>query len=86
MSISFYDRYLENKGVDASVKPVVWIAWLFIFPMLQTMAFESYMFISVRCLPFVIQDDIDGFRSCRDAKQSRPKQFLRKLSLSTLLE
>ncbi|KAJ4477282.1 hypothetical protein J3R30DRAFT_3657757 [Lentinula aciculospora] len=40
--------YIETNGVDASFKPWVWILWLFVGPLLQTMASESYLYISTR--------------------------------------
>ncbi|KAE9400658.1 P-loop containing nucleoside triphosphate hydrolase protein [Gymnopus androsaceus JB14] len=40
--------YLENNGNGAFFKPWVWIVWLFVSPTLQTMALESYIFISRR--------------------------------------
>lgn len=40
-------RYLENEGADAFFKPWMWIVFLFIFPILQAMVSESYLYISV---------------------------------------
>ncbi|KAJ3786105.1 hypothetical protein GGU10DRAFT_291027 [Lentinula aff. detonsa] len=40
--------YIETDGVDAFFKPWVWIAWLFFGPLLQTMASESYLYITTR--------------------------------------
>ncbi|KAF8825214.1 hypothetical protein HHX47_DHR7000133 [Lentinula edodes] len=40
--------YIETNGVNAAFKPWVWIAWLFFGPLLQTMASESYLYITTR--------------------------------------
>ncbi|KAJ3907880.1 hypothetical protein F5879DRAFT_939640 [Lentinula edodes] len=40
--------YIETNGVNATFKPWVWIAWLFFGPLLQTMASESYLYITTR--------------------------------------
>ncbi|KAJ3814087.1 hypothetical protein F5876DRAFT_86666 [Lentinula aff. lateritia] len=40
--------YIETNGVNAVYKPWVWIAWLFLGPLLQTMASESYLYITTR--------------------------------------
>ncbi|KAJ3994664.1 hypothetical protein F5050DRAFT_1800596 [Lentinula boryana] len=40
--------YIETDGVDAFFKPWVWIAWLFFGPLLQTMASETYLYITTR--------------------------------------
>ncbi|KIK62964.1 hypothetical protein GYMLUDRAFT_259735 [Collybiopsis luxurians FD-317 M1] len=40
--------YIEKGGKDAIYKPWVWILWLFFGPLLQTMASESYLYISTR--------------------------------------
>ncbi|KAF9030066.1 P-loop containing nucleoside triphosphate hydrolase protein [Rhodocollybia butyracea] len=40
--------YIETGGVNAFYKPWVWILWLFFGPLLQTMAAETYLYISTR--------------------------------------
>ncbi|KAJ3929467.1 MAG: hypothetical protein NXY57DRAFT_1016596 [Lentinula lateritia] len=40
--------YIETNGVNAAFRPWVWIAWLFLGPLLQTMASESYLYITTR--------------------------------------
>ena len=40
-------RYIETNGEGATVRPWVWISWLFIGPVVGTMAIQWYVFINV---------------------------------------
>ena len=40
-------RYIENNGKDATIRPWVWISFLFIGPVVGTMAIQWYIFINV---------------------------------------
>ena len=40
-------RYLESGGEGAVVRPWVWIAWLFLGPVIGAMAIQTYVFITV---------------------------------------
>ncbi|KDQ56808.1 hypothetical protein JAAARDRAFT_36283 [Jaapia argillacea MUCL 33604] len=42
--------YLENNGEDAVVRPWVWIAWLFIGPLVGSLAIQWYIFITTGTL------------------------------------
>ena len=42
-----YRSYLESHGKDAIVKPWLWIVWLGVSPMLNTLGQQLYIFISV---------------------------------------
>ncbi|KAJ7353080.1 multidrug resistance-associated ABC transporter [Mycena albidolilacea] len=41
-------HYIENKGADVSVRPWVWIVWLFAGPTVQDLGDQWYMFIVSR--------------------------------------
>lgn len=43
-------QYLEQRGVGFVVRPWVWIVWLFLAPILGTVAMQWYIFIAVRTL------------------------------------
>ncbi|KAJ7460660.1 hypothetical protein FB451DRAFT_1353280 [Mycena latifolia] len=43
-------QYLETKGVEAFVRPWVWILLLFLAPTLESLAVQLYLFISTRIL------------------------------------
>lgn len=43
-----HDRYIENNGEGATVRPWVWIAALFFAPMIGSLAAHRYQFLSVR--------------------------------------
>ncbi len=40
-------RYIETNGEGATIRPWVWISWLFIGPVVGTMAIQWYVFINV---------------------------------------
>lgn len=40
-------RFLETNGENATIKPWLWIIWLFAAPMLRSMALEWYIYIAV---------------------------------------
>ncbi|KAF9500349.1 P-loop containing nucleoside triphosphate hydrolase protein [Pleurotus eryngii] len=44
--------YMESGGRDALMRPWVWIAWLFCGPMISTVLFQYYTFLSARHLIF----------------------------------
>ncbi|KAF8955959.1 ABC transporter type 1, transmembrane domain-containing protein [Flammula alnicola] len=43
-------NYLETGGVGASIRPWVWIIWLFMGPMIQSFSFQWYIFVATRTL------------------------------------
>lgn len=42
--------YLQNDGKDASLKPFVWIALLFVGPTLSSLSIQYYIFLMTRAL------------------------------------
>ena len=40
-------RYMENKGEGAFVKPWVWILWIAGGPLIESVVFQLYIFLSV---------------------------------------
>ena len=47
MPLSHLQSYIETKGKGASVRPWVWIVWLFAGPTIQDLGDQWYMFIVV---------------------------------------
>ncbi|EMD39554.1 hypothetical protein CERSUDRAFT_150095 [Gelatoporia subvermispora B] len=43
-------RYLETGGHDATVRPWVWISWLFFGPTIGSIAFQWYIFTTTRTM------------------------------------
>ncbi|KAH9939288.1 P-loop containing nucleoside triphosphate hydrolase protein [Epithele typhae] len=43
-------EYVETKGEGATIRPWVWVAWLFVGPMVGTLALQFYMFSATRLL------------------------------------
>ncbi|KAH7915135.1 hypothetical protein BJ138DRAFT_1170143 [Hygrophoropsis aurantiaca] len=43
-------QYLETGGEDASMRPIVWVIWLFVAPLVSTCAFEWYVYVATRAL------------------------------------
>ena len=43
-----YNSYLETGGKGATIRPWVWIIWLFMGPTVGSIAFQWYIFIAVR--------------------------------------
>ncbi|KAJ9125510.1 hypothetical protein QFC22_000471 [Naganishia vaughanmartiniae] len=43
-------NYLQSNGEHAQIRPIVWVLWLFLGPVLGSMAFHTYIFITTRCL------------------------------------
>lgn len=43
-------QYLETKGEGATVRPWLWISWLFLAPTIGSIAFQWYIFIAVRLI------------------------------------
>ncbi|KAG2070718.1 hypothetical protein BDR04DRAFT_1053972 [Suillus decipiens] len=42
--------YVETKGEDAVVRPWVWISWLFLGPLMGSLAWQWYIYIATRAL------------------------------------
>lgn len=40
-------QYLETKGENATVRPWLWISWLFFAPAIGSIAWQWYIFIAV---------------------------------------
>jgi hypothetical protein len=47
-------EYIESRGEGAVVRPWVWVAWLFLGPMIGSLSMQYYVFINVSCshVPF----------------------------------
>ncbi|SJK98372.1 uncharacterized protein ARMOST_01637 [Armillaria ostoyae] len=43
-------HYIETGGKDSQYRPWLWIAWLFIGPLMTSISSDWYIFISTRCL------------------------------------
>lgn len=39
--------YLETGGEDATIRPWVWISWLFLGPVIGSLVFERYNYMAV---------------------------------------
>ena len=39
--------YLQSRGKHAQIRPIVWVVWLFLGPVLASMSFHLYIFITV---------------------------------------
>jgi hypothetical protein len=44
----YFTSYLETRGEGAIVRPWIWIVWLFVGPIIGSLAFQWYIFIAVR--------------------------------------
>lgn len=42
-----YDRYIETNGNGATVRPWVWVVWLFLGPTIYAVGEQWYMFVVV---------------------------------------
>ena len=50
-------QYLESNGEKTNVKPWVWVSWLFLAPLIDSIAFQWYIFLAVCvCSTFQIFD------------------------------
>lgn len=52
--------YIETGGKGAVVKPWVWVSWLFLGPMLNSLLFNRYLYIEVE-LCFFHSPNVDIF-------------------------
>ncbi|KAH7886476.1 hypothetical protein F5I97DRAFT_1926721 [Phlebopus sp. FC_14] len=50
VGMSYLLEYIESDGRDSIVRPWVWILWIFLGPVINSLAAQWYMFISTRCM------------------------------------
>ncbi|KAF5336910.1 hypothetical protein D9611_003444 [Ephemerocybe angulata] len=50
LGVRYLLRYIETDGADATIKPWVWVAWLFVGPTISSIAYQWYIFIATRTL------------------------------------